>query len=530
MSKWQQTVALERLVDRGQVVYKDKEGRHQLAIFRHNEQCFAVDNRCPHEGYPLSQGTVDDQCVLTCNWHNWKFTLAEGRNLYGGDGLRTYPVEVREGHVWVDLQDPPPHEIQATVLEGLRKAVADQDHGWIARELVRLHVAGLDPRVAVRQTLIECVERLEYGATHCLAATADWLTFYGELGAEGTIEDQLICLTEAIDHMAYDSLREPLRPFPGPVEGAFDPALLVREIEDEDADAAIARVRGALRQGVGYPLIAAALARAALAHYTGFGHGLIYVVKAGELIDALGHQAVAEPVLAAVTRYLAYASREDLIPEFREYASFLAKLPADFGQATAPPDASHLVGASLSKVLGWVCEQAASTSAAAIYESLLQALATNMLRFDTAHSFASQVKVASNISWLGFTHGLTFANALRRQAGEARELWGPGLLQMGCFLARNRRFLGEPEGSWAVDDVASFFVDARTQVLDHGFPEPIQACHRLKTTVAVREEIKYVGEDCRQAVLAALNRFLHSPAKQKHVRRNVHQAIALIAG
>jgi len=529
MSKWQQTVELERLMDRGKVVYRDPEGRHQLAIIHHNERCFAVDNRCPHEGYPLAQGTVDDQCILTCNWHNWKFTLEEGRNLYGGDGLRTYPVEVREGHVWVDLQDPPPHEVQATVLEGLRKAVADQDHGWIARELVRLHVADLDPRVGVRQTLIECVARLEYGATHCLAATADWLTFYGELQEEGTIEDQLICLTEAIEHMAYDTLREPLRPFFQPAQGAFEPALLVRELEQEHADAAISRVRGALRQGVRYKQIAPALARAALAHYTGFGHGLIYVVKAGELIDALGPE-VADPVLAAVTRYLAYASREDLIPEFREYASYAAKLPSDFGGESTPPDAGHLVGASLSKVLGWVCEQAASCSALAIYESLLQALATNMLRFDTDHSFASQVKVASNISWLGFTHGLTFANALRRQGSETPELWGPGLLQMGCFLARNRRFLGDLEAGWDVDHAPSFFIDARTQILDHGFPEPIQACHRLKTTVAVREEIKHVGENCRRAVLAALNRFLHSPAKQKHVRRNVHQAIALVAG
>jgi hypothetical protein len=35
----------------------------------------AFDDKCPHQGYPLSQGTVAG-CVLTCQWHNWKFDLA----------------------------------------------------------------------------------------------------------------------------------------------------------------------------------------------------------------------------------------------------------------------------------------------------------------------------------------------------------------------------------------------------------------------------------------------------------------------
>ncbi|MFL5239337.1 MAG: Rieske (2Fe-2S) protein, partial [Rhizomicrobium sp.] len=30
---------------------------------------FAIANRCPHEGYPLSEGTLSPGCLLTCNWH-----------------------------------------------------------------------------------------------------------------------------------------------------------------------------------------------------------------------------------------------------------------------------------------------------------------------------------------------------------------------------------------------------------------------------------------------------------------------------
>ena len=65
----------------------------------------ACNNRCPHEGYPLVEGVLDAQCVLTCNWHNWKFDLKTGETLYGGDRLRVYPVMVREGMVHVDVAD-----------------------------------------------------------------------------------------------------------------------------------------------------------------------------------------------------------------------------------------------------------------------------------------------------------------------------------------------------------------------------------------------------------------------------------------
>jgi nitrite reductase/ring-hydroxylating ferredoxin subunit len=48
--------------------------------------------RCPHEGYPLAAGQVSPgDCVLTCNWHNWKFRLDTGECLIGGDHVRGYP-------------------------------------------------------------------------------------------------------------------------------------------------------------------------------------------------------------------------------------------------------------------------------------------------------------------------------------------------------------------------------------------------------------------------------------------------------
>ncbi|MCH7844850.1 MAG: Rieske 2Fe-2S domain-containing protein [Acidobacteria bacterium] len=60
-----------------------------------------MDNRCPHQGYALLQGEVKEE-TLTCAWHNWKFELDQGgRASFGGEAVRSYPVEVRNGQVFV---------------------------------------------------------------------------------------------------------------------------------------------------------------------------------------------------------------------------------------------------------------------------------------------------------------------------------------------------------------------------------------------------------------------------------------------
>ena len=78
------------------------EGTH-LALFKDNGSFHVVDNRCPHMGYPMSEGSVRDG-VLICHWHHWEFDLKTGGCfLTAGDDLKAFPVEVREdGNVYVE--------------------------------------------------------------------------------------------------------------------------------------------------------------------------------------------------------------------------------------------------------------------------------------------------------------------------------------------------------------------------------------------------------------------------------------------
>jgi len=74
----------------------------KIAVFRTAEdQIFAIENRCPHKGGPLSEGIVHGASV-TCPLHNWVFDLATGEAQGADEGsVRTYPVKVEDGVIFI---------------------------------------------------------------------------------------------------------------------------------------------------------------------------------------------------------------------------------------------------------------------------------------------------------------------------------------------------------------------------------------------------------------------------------------------
>jgi nitrite reductase/ring-hydroxylating ferredoxin subunit len=124
----------------------------QVLVIAQNGRVFAIANRCPHEGYPLSEGTIGPGCVLTCNWHNWKFDLASGTALVGRDPVRTYEVAERGGEIFIDFRDPPADERRARALRGIEAAILDNDRARMAREAARLERAPASMRARLSCT------------------------------------------------------------------------------------------------------------------------------------------------------------------------------------------------------------------------------------------------------------------------------------------------------------------------------------------------------------------------------------------
>jgi nitrite reductase/ring-hydroxylating ferredoxin subunit len=75
---------------------------HRVAVFRDDDQVFAVDAACPHAGNPLVEGDVLGT-TLVCAFHGWRFDLETGACLLGELPVRRYPAELRDGELWIDL-------------------------------------------------------------------------------------------------------------------------------------------------------------------------------------------------------------------------------------------------------------------------------------------------------------------------------------------------------------------------------------------------------------------------------------------
>lgn len=523
-NNWVQAVASGQLTG-PPVVFK--HGKKQIAIVRAGGGVFAVDNRCPHEGYPLAKGTVDDQCQLTCNWHNWKFRLQDGECVLGGDDVRAYPAKEEDGFIWVDLSDVPVEVTQRRILKGLRIAFERREFARICREVTRLQLSGIDPKIAVERGIEWSFERLEYGFTHAYAATADWLAEAQRYRDDW--ESQLICIAESIDHMAFDALRHGKYPF-AKSASEFDRGALREAIEAEDREQAEGLVNRAFDDGLHWQDLERSFVGAALAHYNDFGHSLIYVYKAGQIGEVLPNKE--RELSLALVRSLCYSTREDLIPEFHGYAIALEQISQEKDPSAPPSESSESCPfpASTKSALNWVVERWPSVNATRIYDRLLETLARNMVHYDTSYGSAWDRPVSQNVGWLNFTHGITFANAVRVCCSRYPEFWQQGLLQMACFVGRNHAFLDQAIDvkDWLVDDTTEFFTGVRQTMLDHGFRDPIFSAHVVKTAVAVEEELPLASPSCQRFLLAALNRFFQSPIKQKHVRRFAHQAIDLV--
>src|SRR5262249_47372355 len=165
--------------------------------------------------------------------------------------------------------------------------------------------------------------------------------------------------------------------------------------------------------------------------------------------------------------------------------------------------------------LAWVARHIGTHRPETLYDALLEALARNLLHFDTSYGAAFDRPVRQNVGWLDFTHGVTFANAARALCARYPQYWGAALLQMACFLGRNRPYLdlGIDEAAWRVPDPDRFFAAAHERILDHGIRDPIFSAHLVKPAAAVAEELPHASPSCRAALLASLNRYLNSPVK-----------------
>jgi nitrite reductase/ring-hydroxylating ferredoxin subunit len=420
------TIAPERLVRAASLTELRAAGRlvvhverHTLCLFADGDDVYAVDNRCPHMGFPLHRGSIADG-ILTCHWHHARFDLCTGGTFdQWADDLRRFPVELRGDDVLVDvspLEDPVAHQ-RERLRDGLERNIPlVLAKATIA--LVEAEASGID---VFRAGLDFGVERRGGGWFRGLTTLACFMNLV-PLVDRG---DRAVALYHGVADVASDSAdvppRFPLDPLPG---DAPEPARIARWfrrfVEVRDAEGAERAIVSAVRAGASQTELADMLFAAATDHrYLDGGHTLDFVNKALEALDVAGWE-FAEAVLASLPAQLAVAERMEEANSWRNPVDLVALLDDAFERLPAALEASKDGTAWTGRDA--LVQTVLGDDPAAIVESLLAALRDGATEVDVASavSFGAATRIARFPAtnefgdWDTALHTFTFANAVEQ--------------------------------------------------------------------------------------------------------------------
>lgn len=301
-----------------------------IAVFYHEDQVFAVDNRCPHMGFPLHMGSLCDG-ILTCHWHHARFDVCSGGTLDPwADDVPTYSVKVDKGEVWVD---PRPkirndlHKLKNRLKEGLEQNISLV----IAKAVVGLVEAGMpDSEIAK--------VGVEFGTTYRTNGWGSGLTILTAMVNTLPKLDKygrILALFQGLVHVARDSsgrgTRFVVEPLPDTDISYERLSAWYRQcVEVRDVQGAERVLITAIRKGASKEQLSEMMLVAATDHfYLDGGHTLDFHNKAFEILEYIGieHR---ERVLTSLVPLVVRASRSEEMHSWQSPINLVAPLHEAF--------------------------------------------------------------------------------------------------------------------------------------------------------------------------------------------------------
>ncbi len=407
---------LDELRERGCIVVRGQ--LHPIAVFYHDGKVAAVDNRCPHLGFPLSKGSVEGG-ILTCHWHHARFDLSSGCTFdLFADDVPTAPIEIRGGEVFVagacGVQNPAEHWRQR-LHEGMAQNV------WlvIAKSVIAMTRGGRDYREIVRDAAL-------FGARH----RDGWSTGMQILACMANLvgalpeEERYLALYNGLTRLANDCEDEVPRRDRYPLEGS-DASLetlrawlrdwtRVRHRDGGERTLLTAIDRGATPAQLADMLLTAVTDRP----YADTGHALDFINKSFEMLDLIGWEHAAD-LLPTLVRQLVSARGGEESSAWRHPIDLVAmlhdvseQLPAwmQEGRGKRWSNESGLAdqirgddARAIVRALGDAIRAGARPTQ--LTKSLAYAAAMRIARFGTANEFGD---------WITALHTFSYCNALHQ--------------------------------------------------------------------------------------------------------------------
>lgn len=424
--------------------------KQAIALFHSDDRVYAIDNRCPHMGFPLHGSTCKDG-IVTCPWHYARFDLNSGGTFDSwADDVRSFPVEIRDGDVWVNVApqvDPYAHQRQRLV-DGLEQGISLV----IAKSVIALLDMDADSSQPFQTGL-------EFGTRYNKEGWNTGLTIHTcmmNLLPYLEPEDRPRALYQGLSAVARDSSDAPphfvVHPLPNSAVDFNTLKGWFRQfIELRDSEAAERCLVTAVRAGADLKQIADMLFVAATDHrYIDAGHAIDFINKALEALDAVNWQG-AEQVLASLVSGLANATRMEESNSWRYPVDLVAILHSAFEQLPEALEAGRTRRGTWSgreQLLPILLGE----DAQAIADALLVALRDGCTEEELAGvvTYAAALRVArfhtnnDHGDWNSAHHPFTFANAVHQCV---RRVPSPELLRAvfdGAMSVYLNRFLNVP--------------------------------------------------------------------------------------
>jgi nitrite reductase/ring-hydroxylating ferredoxin subunit len=307
--------SVEEVKQRGCMVVTG--GGHTIAVFRRDDEFAAVDNRCPHMGFPLDRGTVKNG-ILTCHWHHARFDLLSGGTFDPfADDVRSFPVSVEDDTVWVDPSPPEPDPIERwshRMEDGLEHNI----RLVIAKSVLGLNSADADYRVPL-------TIGAQFGTTYSAKGWGQamtMLTCAANFQKHLNDEDKTRALYQGLRQVASECAGRPPRFLVDPLPTGETRPKVFKDwfrsfIEVRDDEGAERSLRTAIDLGISQREIEDMVFAAATDRiYLDAGHVLDFCNKAFEILDHIGWEHAGQ-VLTSLVHGMASARRSEELNSWR---------------------------------------------------------------------------------------------------------------------------------------------------------------------------------------------------------------------
>ncbi len=397
---------------------------HSIALAKSNGKIFAVDNRCPHMGYPLNRGSVQDG-ILICHWHHAMFDLASGCTFHPfADDVQAYPIDVRDGSVYVNVGANGADAVARWKIR-LREGLEQSINLILAKSVIALRSLKTAPDAIVEVGAL-------YGAR---GRRAGWgpamtiLTCMANVAEKLTDADKVLALYQGLLHVSSETSasapRIPLTRLETDTHSLTQLKTWFRYfIEVRNADGAERTILTAIAQGATPTQICDMMVAAATDHfYRDGGHTLDFINKAFELLERIGWEK-ADEVIPTLVGMLASSSRAEEQNRWRSPIDFVPVLRGIFDELEAIIESGKGKqwhgGEALTETLlgeeplGTIDALKSAFQEGATLTELTQTLASaaalRIARFHTKNEFGD---------WIAVLHTYTYANALHQCAKRA---------------------------------------------------------------------------------------------------------------